>query len=193
MGYALQTQLPVKCVARFHSIAEAKDQLPQFNPRVVITDWRLGEESGASLVRELKGKMPETRWLLFTAWPTPSVLREALPAGIHGCVSKSADYEELAHAMSELLNGGSYFCKESLKSLGETIDSTNRSVHLTETERAILRCVAEGLEPKEIAGEIKLTAKTVHNYLVIIRQKLSLGSMVDLARFAVDQGIARPR
>jgi DNA-binding NarL/FixJ family response regulator len=193
MGYALQTRLPVQCVARFNSVSEAKAKLPESNPSVVIADWRLGEEAGGELIRAMRPRMPSTRWLLFTAWPTPSVLREALPAGIQGCVSKSADYEELARALKEVIDGGSYFCAESLKALGQGIEGNTLAATLSDADRAILRYIADGLEPKEISVKVGLTTKTVHNYLVIIRQKLNLGSMVSLAKFAVDQGIAPTR
>src|ERR1700712_5071229 len=105
VGYALQTRLPVSCIGRFYSVEEARIKLPILSPMVVITDWRIGQQSSLSLISELADKMPQTKWLLFTAWPTSSVLREMLAVGIHGCVSKSSDYQELADALDKLLKG----------------------------------------------------------------------------------------
>lgn len=192
VAYALQKRLPVSCVGRFYSVDEASAKLPSISPKVVITDWRLGQKSSLLLIKELKKVIPDTRWLLFTAWPTSSVLSEMLPAGIDGCVSKSSDYEELAIALDALSKGNRHFCQESLKSLGRGITHANEQPSLTQTEREILRLVAAGRGGKEIASELNIALKTIHNNLTFIRKKLGVNNIVELANFAINAGIAPP-
>lgn len=193
MGYALQTRIKATCVGKYYTVEDARQRLEAIKPTVVITDWRIQNETSAKLVSEVSTKIPKTKWLLFTAWATSSVLKEAISSGIHGCVSKSADYEELSRAMEKLIRGETYFCEASLQCIGRELSKKNSGISLNHTEKAILRCIAEGLGPKEIASRIHLTPKTIHNSITLIRQKVNLGSMVELSNFAISEGIAPPR
>ena len=144
------------------------------------------------LPRELARLLPQTRWLLYTAFPSAWVVRIALEAGAHGCVSKGASHLELVKACQELLAGGSYFCPESAKALRTVMANRARDAELNSTEQKILLHVAGGMEPKDIAICVGVEVGTVRNYMVQIRQKLRLTSMVDIAKYAVEHGLAPP-
>jgi DNA-binding NarL/FixJ family response regulator len=53
--------------------------------------------------------------------------------------------------------------------------------------------VAEGLEPKDIPLSVGVAVGTVRNYMVQIRQKLGVASIVNLAKYAVDHGLTPPQ
>jgi len=189
---ALENSGKFRGVGFFSSIADAKIGLRRTRPDIVITDWRLNDGVASALAREIRPALPDTKWLLFTAWPKVSVLRHAISAGIRNCVSKSSSYEDLIEAIELVLAGETYYCVESLRSVLKIVEGAEAAPKLGSTEEQILCLISEGLEPKEIANRLKLSLKTVHNAMSDIRQKLSLSSMVQLARFAVEEGIAPP-
>ncbi len=191
IAFALEAELPVKLVAKFPSLVEAKANLAELKPDIIITDWKLADGLGGELIRSMSEKLPDTKWLLFTAWALPFVLREAFPAGVSGCVSKGGPITELFKAVKALLEGQTYYCEISHKALRQVITGDSLVKSLNPTELKILRCIAEGMEAKEIGDTIDIAQKTVHNYLSGIRLKLKRESMVDLAKFAVENGIAR--
>ena len=60
---------------------------------------------------------------------------------------------------------------------------------LSETERRILHYISRGMEIKAIATELDICTKTGPQRISGDPLEISLGSMVDLARFAVREGI----
>jgi DNA-binding NarL/FixJ family response regulator len=56
---------------------------------------------------------------------------------------------------------------------------------LTKREEEVVRLVAEGLQNREIAKELKLSEHTIKNYLFHIFEKLGVSSRVELVLYAV--------
>jgi len=56
---------------------------------------------------------------------------------------------------------------------------------LTNREEDVVRLVAEGLQNREIAKELKLSEHTVRNYLFHAFDKLGVSSRVELVLYAV--------
>ena len=56
---------------------------------------------------------------------------------------------------------------------------------LTKREEEVVRLVAEGLQNRDIARELKLSEHTIKNYLFHIFDKLGVSSRVELALYAV--------
>jgi DNA-binding CsgD family transcriptional regulator len=65
----------------------------------------------------------------------------------------------------------------------------SRSV-LSEREREILKLTAEGTRTKEIAARLHISPKTVEAHRTHLMTKLGCGSMVELTRYAIREGIA---
>jgi DNA-binding CsgD family transcriptional regulator len=56
---------------------------------------------------------------------------------------------------------------------------------LTKREEEVVRLVAEGMQNREIAKELKLSEHTIKNYLFHIFEKLGVSSRVELVLYAV--------
>jgi len=193
LGYALCAQLPLRIAAHCDRVGKALVLCAEIKPALVIFDWRMPEGEGVALPRALAQTLPQTRWLLYTAFPSAFVVREAVEAGTHGCVSKGASHLELITACRELLSGRTYFCQESARALRVVLANHSRDSELNSTEQKILFYLACGMEPKDISLSVGVSVGTVRNYLVQIRQKLGVSSMVNLAKYAVDHGFAPPQ
>jgi DNA-binding CsgD family transcriptional regulator len=61
-------------------------------------------------------------------------------------------------------------------------------VSLSKREQDVVRCVAEGLTNREIAGRLTLTEHTVKNYLFRIFDKLGVSSRVEVVLYAFNLG-----
>ena len=193
LGYALCAQLPLRMAAHCDRVRKALVVCEELKPALVIFDWRMPEGEGVALPRALARTLPQTRWLLYTAFPSAFVVRGAVEAGTHGCVSKGASHLELIKACQELLAGNTYFCQASAQALRVVLANRSRDSELNSTEQKILFYVAHGMEPKDISLSVGVSVGTVRNYMVQIRQKLGVSSMVNLAKYAVDHGFAPPQ
>ena len=60
-------------------------------------------------------------------------------------------------------------------------------------ELEVLRLVADGLTDNEIGKQLSISPRTVQNYLTRIRGKTGLRRRPELARWAVEYGVARAR
>jgi DNA-binding CsgD family transcriptional regulator len=64
------------------------------------------------------------------------------------------------------------------------------SAFLTERERQVVKRLSEGATVKEIAIELKLSAKTVEHHSMNARLKIGNPSVAVLTRFAIINGIS---
>jgi DNA-binding NarL/FixJ family response regulator len=152
------------------SLAEATTRLPREAPDLVLLDNRLEDGRGVELFTRFKRTLPDTRWLMCSAYLSAHTLHEAFALGINGTVSKRAPKHVLVHAAREVLAGRGFQCEFTARELRET----PACKALSDSERRILRLVADGCEAKEIAAELGLSQKTVLNNLVSLRQKSGL-------------------
>ncbi|HEX2804996.1 MAG TPA: response regulator transcription factor, partial [Kineosporiaceae bacterium] len=60
---------------------------------------------------------------------------------------------------------------------------------LTERETEILRQVAKGLSSRQIADQLTISYRTVQNHTQNLLNKLQLQNRVELARYAIEQGL----
>ena len=67
--------------------------------------------------------------------------------------------------------------------------ATSRVSKLTKRERQILRMIAKGMSRTEIADEISRSPMTVDNNRKSIMRKLRITDRVELARFAIAEGL----
>ena len=70
-----------------------------------------------------------------------------------------------------------------------TADTTPRSHELTPRERDVLRLVAEGLTDQQIAGNLILSAHTIHRHVANVRRKLGVTSRAAAAAWAAQHGL----
>ena len=56
----------------------------------------------------------------------------------------------------------------------------------------VLRYIAAGLSKKEIADKMHLSVKTVQNHADRMMQKIDIHDRVELARFAIREGLIKP-
>ena len=96
----------------------------------------------------------------------------------------------LREAIVTVLDGRSYYCPTSSRLLVEAMRSRTQQLaaNLTQREREVLRGIARGDNTKEIAGQLGLELKTVHNHLANLKDKLGIREPAGLVRYAIKHG-----
>ena len=67
-----------------------------------------------------------------------------------------------------------------------------RKIHFSPRERQIVRFIVEGCSNQEIANRMGLRLQTVKNHLSRIYRKVGVPNRVQLAVFAVGNGVSEP-
>lgn len=174
------------------TVAEGLALARRLRPDLMVVDWSLPDGEGARLIREFAPQSPGTRWLVVSSREDEGVLRSALALGVHGVVLKQSSLEILLEAMRVVLAGGTYYCPRSSRVLVQSIraDAPVLGDALTLREREVLRGLARGLNPKEIADELGTSAKTVQNQLSQLKDKLGIREPAGLILYAQKNGLA---
>jgi DNA-binding NarL/FixJ family response regulator len=165
-------------------------------PQVVLMDLNLGEKSGVQAIEGILDALPETRILVLSASGEHTDVLEAVKAGAAGYLVKSASAEELLAAVQRTADGFPVFTPGLAGLvLGEYrrlagVDRGPAVPALTDRETDVLRLVAKGLTARQIGERLGVSHRTVETHVQSTLRKLHLHNRVQLARYAIEQGIA---
>ncbi len=77
------------------NLAETRARFGEGKVDLVVSDMRLGTESGLQVLREARERSNETEVILITAFGTPAAAVEAMRAGAYDYICKPFDNEEM--------------------------------------------------------------------------------------------------
>jgi DNA-binding NarL/FixJ family response regulator len=162
------------------------------HPDVLVLDLVLQNGSGLELLQEVRRVCPFIRVLVFSGNIWSTALRGALAAGVHGVVEKMTSLAEFRTAIKAVSEGRVYFSpfvSEQIKELVNRRAPVVRSVALSHREKIVLRHLAEGFSPKEIAGKLGISAYTVVNHRTNLMRKIGLRGPAQISLYAAQIGI----
>jgi DNA-binding NarL/FixJ family response regulator len=166
----------------------------ELKPDVVVMDLSMPELNGLQATERLKIERPEMKVVALTAHEDEGYLRQLCKVGAAGYVLKRSAGDELVKAISEVAKGGVHY-EASLASkalakqvTGSPVKGELRASDLSEREKEVLVLLAWGYSNKEIAGQFKLSVKTVETYKLRIGEKLGLRSRTKMVQYALRQG-----
>ncbi|MEI6785001.1 MAG: response regulator transcription factor, partial [Verrucomicrobiota bacterium] len=109
-----------------------------------------------------------------------------------GYITKQEASDQLVVAVQRVLAGGKYVTASLAERLASNLGADGgQAPHeaLSLRELQVLRLVAVGKAMKEIADELALSEKTVATYRTRISEKTGLKTNVEIARYALKQGL----
>jgi DNA-binding NarL/FixJ family response regulator len=145
--------------------------------------------------RQIVANSPGTKVLCMTMQDHRKYVARMLQAGASGYFLKDDGLEELGHAIQSVLEGRTFLSAGVADVVVEEyvgkLDGRRGpgGSPLTAREREVLQLVAEGYTTKRIAEELHIAVKTVESHRKSIMDKLNLGSIADLTKYAIREGI----
>ncbi len=136
---------------------------------------------------------PAMRVCILSSYPNPDLLQRCMAAGADGFILKDISMNELDVAMRVMSAGSCYvdprLAGRMLKRRLPGAVSADALSALTEREADILRHIATGLANKEIGAKLKLSEKTIKNYVTRILSKLNVNARTGAAVYAIKAGM----
>lgn len=191
----LHNRQGIAVVGEAGSKAAAVRAVKRLNPDIVLMDVRLPDGSGIEAAREILAGYPATRIIFLTSYAEDDSILAAVLAGAHGYVLKDIDAGLLIRSIRAVSNGQSLLNPALAQLALSRIKAEPaqagpvRERSLAPQEERVLALVAEGLTNKEIAVAMRLSDKTVKNYLANMFQKLHISRRAQAATFFVKRQV----
>jgi NarL family two-component system response regulator LiaR len=178
----------------FHLVGEASDgaeamQLASLHkPDVVLMDLMMPGVDGVTATRAIHEKQPGVKIIVLTSFADQNLVQGAIRAGAVGYLQKNVTARELANSIRAAYDGRMTLSPEAVQVLADSPSQPQIAAQqLTERERDVLACLAEGLNNNEIANKLIVSLGTVKFHVSNIFQKLGVDSRVEAVKAAIEQ------
>ncbi len=193
----LDAEQDLTVVAAVGSAAEAVGEALRWKPDVVVMDIDMPGMICFEAARTIRETCPQTRTVFLSAFSNDTYIEQALSVEAAGYLTKSEPPEAVIRAVRAIRAGQRCFSADveariilAPNGLQLAPRGQARAYSLSNRELEILRYVARGLSRKEIAQITKRSVKTVKAHCANIMKKLHIHDRVELARFAIREGLA---
>jgi two-component system NarL family response regulator len=180
----LRLQSEVTVVAEIERAADLAPVLARTPCDVVLLDLQMERSS----LRDIGALSTHATVVVVTASERPEDALAAIQAGARGVVFKRFAIETLMDAIRAVA-GGDVWTPAVVQTELTTRLRQPPVDPLTPREREIVRLVALGLRNAEVAARLTISEVTVKTHLNNVFQKLNLRDRVELALYAVREGI----
>jgi DNA-binding NarL/FixJ family response regulator len=156
---------------------------------VALLDINLPDLSGIELCQKLKQDFPGLKILALSTFKERSYITRMIEQGASGYVLKSISREELLDALAQAHAGRLYMGLEISQILIQAQAARKALPALTNREKEVLACIAEGLTNPQIADKLFVSPLTVDSHRKNLLAKFGVKNTAALVRFAVEQGL----
>ena len=192
-GYrsVLQKQPGLCVVAEASDGAEAYRLFKASKPDLVIMDLTMPGIGGIEAIRRIRQWDKRARILVFTMHQNAAFALQAIRAGARGYVTKTSPPETLVRAVMDVLAGRIAISPDidHELALSRLTGETAAADVLTAREFEVLRMLLAERNAEEISATLHISPKTVANLHSLIKDKLGVGSDIELVRLALRQRI----
>lgn len=184
-------------IASTRSGKEALELAQEFQSSIVVTDIPLRDLNGIDMIRELRKTDEEIRVAVVSSIASDALLDEAIQAGATAVFLKAeAQADELFRVLTRVLPAGETYVGPSagillnreLKRDGQPLFAFSA---ITPREREVVQLISQGMSSKEIANVLGVSVKTIDAHRQQLARKLCVGSVAELTRYAVREGLTR--
>jgi len=161
---------------------------------VILMDIVMPDMDGVEAIRQIMRETPPARIIALTMYREEKFMLDAIRAGACGYLLKTVDAHDLIAAIEAVYRGeyliDPIIAARVLSELHLSMPEPPRVEPLTESEMAVLRLVARGVENEHIAQALNYSVYTVANRLRTIYKKLHVTNRTQAALYALRQGWA---
>lgn len=198
---ALEGQPGIEVCCEASNGREAVELTRERKPDLVVLDLTMPEMDGLAAARIIHNESPATVILVLTMHFSNEIAREVLRCGARGYILKSDAETDLADAVNRIRSGRAVLTGKLATSIVESfVDGEDpqsppeppiSGLPLNGREIEIIKLLAQGKGNKAIALALLLSTRTIESHRHRIMHKMNFGSLSDLVRFAVRQGLVQ--
>ena len=191
----------------FEIVGEASDGLEgvklaeQLKPDLVLLDLDMPIMNRTEALAQMLARNRELPVVMLTVSEDAEDLKEAFVLGARGYLVKNIDADYLVNSVRQVVAGESVMSPEMTSKFVNGIRAKHLSLmpevrpetvkSLTERERQILGCLAQGASNREMANLLNMSESTVKAHLQRIMRRFDFSSRVQAAVFAAERHMDR--
>jgi DNA-binding NarL/FixJ family response regulator len=175
----------IAVVAEAGTAADVLAMAPSIRPDVLLLDLGLPDVSGREVVRELSGRLPDTKIVILSVSKAKRDVVETMEDGARGYLTKDVAGDALLAAVRGLRRGELAMDRRMAARLIDHLVQTGHRRRpqertgfgqLTPRQREVLRLVADGLTDRGIAAALRVSPRTVESHVSAILHKLGVAT-----------------
>jgi len=169
-------------LATFPDAEKAAEELPAWQPDIVIMDINLPKMNGIECIKKVKQECLSTQFIMFTIYEDDEKVFEALTAGASGYLLKKTPLAKITESLVELHEGGSPMSTQIARKVIKRFQDTEAKQQfetLSVRETEILTLLSKGLLYKEVANQLHITNGTVKQHVHNIYEKMHVGNRTE--------------
>lgn len=172
---------------------EAVAMALELNPDVTLMDISMPVLDGVGATKRIRQRLPDARVVVLTMHDDGDIRRAALEAGAVGFLTKGSSFADVLATVRAAASGETGLSPELASSMLEAARRAHAPAGseplLSDRQVEILQSIANGATTKQVARQLGITQKTVHNHLNAIYRKLDTQSLTHAVLSAVRLGI----
>jgi len=173
---------------------EAIHLAEKLQPDVILMDLQMPGGGGLPAIRQIVQTSPHIRILVVTMFEDDDSVFASMRAGARGYILKDMNDEDIMRAILAVGHGEAIFSPAIATRMMNFFAARpalppNIFPELTESERNVLRLMAQGTSNEAIAQQLSLSSKTVRNYVSNIFSKLQVADRAQAIVKARDAGL----
>ncbi len=173
-------------------------EIGRLEPDILLVDVEIPGPDVFLVISDLRRSRPGLRVVVLSAHVRDRYIDSAISSGARGYLAKTEDPTAIIDGLRRVMRGEFAFSPDvisrvnhhrSASTVEEMPKPSSRLGTLTPREHQILRMIGQGQSRTEIARMIHRSPKTVDAHRAAIMEKLGIHDRVELARYAIREGL----
>jgi DNA-binding NarL/FixJ family response regulator len=182
----IQATPDMTAVAQAGTGEEAIRLFEQHLPDVTLMDLRLPDISGVDVIRAVRARHHDAKFVVLTTYEGDEDIHRALEAGARSYIIKGMPHDALVNALRRVRAGGRFLPPPVTRALASRLPDGELSTR----EREVLNLMVGGKSNKEIATELGITESTVKCHVSVILMRLNVSDRTQAVVTALQRGLA---
>lgn len=167
----------------------SKKLSPHFKPDIILLDINMPVVDGVETAQWLRKNYPEIHVVVLSMFDDAEKVLAMLRLGVKGYLLKDAEPADFRLALHKVSKGEVYYPEFVTKLLVESINHPFENEKLNNRELEFLKLAATELTYKEIADQMRISARTVDGYRDQLFEKLQVKSRIGLVLYAIKNNL----
>jgi DNA-binding NarL/FixJ family response regulator len=194
----LSLEKDIEIVGEAYDGDEVIALLSRCQPDIMLLDIKMERVNGLHILPQIVGSFPHLKVIVLTAQISQVESTQAIKDGARGIILKHAASEFLIKGIRKVYQGELWADSSTMTLVVDTLSrrfrldlkpEKNRK-ELSDRELEVVALLAEGHRNKEIASKLFISEQTVKTHLTNIFQKLEVTDRLELALYAIRNGLA---